>query len=102
MKLNDLNLILGIVVAITTLYAGYYKKALKEAQDKGKDNAVIITMLEHHEALLTKLDDKLEKSAHDRHVIEKELARQDERIETIFKNVKRIESNCENCRKKCD
>lgn len=102
MKLNDLNLILGIVVAITTLYAGYYKKALKEAQEKGKDNAVIITMLEHHESLLTKLDDKLEKSAHDRHAIEKELARQDERIDTIFKNVKRIEANCKECRKKCD
>lgn len=102
MKLNDLNLILGIVVAITTLYAGYYKKALKEAQDKGKDNAVIITMLEHHESLLTKLDDKLEKSAHDRHAIEKELARHDERMDTIFKNVKRIEANCKECRKKCD
>lgn len=101
MQLTDINILLSIVTGVVGIYAGY-RKALKEAQKNGKDNAVIITMLEHHEALLTKLDDKLEKSAHDRHVIEKELARQDERIDTIFKNVKRIEANCKECRKKCD
>ena len=100
-ELTDINILLSIVTGVVGIYAGY-RKALKEAQDKGESNAVIITMLEHHEALLTKLDNKLEKSAHDRHAIEKELARQDERIETIFKNVKRIEANCKECRKKCD
>ena len=101
MKLTEINVLIAIVSGILGIYAGY-KRALSEAQEKGKDNAVIITMLEHHESLLTKLDGKLEKSAHDRHAIEKELARQDERIDTIFKNVKRIEANCKECRKKCD
>ena len=102
MQLTDINVILGIITGVAALYANYYKKALKDAQDKGENNAVIITMLKHHEDLLTKLDTKLEKSASARHMLEKELARQDEQIVTLFNRIEKIEDTCEKCRKKCD
>lgn len=101
MELTDINILLSIVTGVVGIYAGY-RKALKEAQENGKDNAVIITMLKHHEELLTKLDTKLEDSAKARHVIKEKIAAHDEQIKTLFNDIEEIKSNCKDCRKKCD
>ncbi len=101
MQLTDLNVVIAIVSGVLGIYAGY-KKALKEAQDQGESNAVIITMLKHHEELLTKLDTKLEDSAKARHVIKEKIAAHDEQIKTLFNDIEEIKSNCKDCRKKCD
>ena len=101
MQLTDINILLSIVTGVVGIYAGY-RKALKEAQDKGESNAVIITMLKHHEELLTKLDVKLEDSAKARHVIREKLTEHDTQIDTIFRQIKEIKANCKDCRNKCN
>lgn len=101
MQLTDINILLSVATGVIGIYAGY-KKALKEAQDKGESNAVIITMLKHHEELLTKLDTKLEDSAKTRHAIKEKIAGHDEQIKTLLRDVKEIKANCKDCRKKCD
>ena len=101
MQLTDINILLSVATGVIGIYAGY-KKALKEAQDKGESNAVIITMLKHHEELLTKLDVKLEDSAKARHIIKEKIASHDQQIKTLFEDVKEIKANCKDCRKKCD
>lgn len=101
MELIDINILLSIVTGVVGIYAGY-RKALKEAQDKGESNAVIITMLKHHEELLTKLDTKLEDSVKARNLIKEKIAAHDEKIKTLLRDVEEIKTNCKDCRKKCD
>ena len=81
--LNDMNLLISVMAGAVGIYAGYHK-AMADAENKAGSNAEIITMLKNQQVLLEKLEAKVEKTTSDRVLIEKELARHDEQIRTLF------------------
>lgn len=101
MELTDVNVLVAIISGLLGIYAGY-KKALAYAQKNGQNEAKIIIMLENLTTSYEKMDKKLDDSIDDRHKIKVAIGVHEEQILNLIEKVDKIESNCKECRKKCD